>query len=371
MALEMDEKTFLNFYKNTMFGSSNNQQKYICNLLEDKHFITFEEQANIFDSKEIMFFNSKSDIRSIIGQTTMNKEFINFYEWWEYTKLYKYSVPFFYEAENQNIENKLKNSGLEKFEWNTYLKLKYVLNTTFRDVTPTYYINEGKIFIKFVVQKTYMIQESLETIDYRYPVIIYIDTVHSFFEIRYDALKYSSVFDNNVYARCVDDSLDWLKKMFQICIYECDHAGIIDILNNKQNEEVKIYKQMMEMSSGGSAELTASENRDYVLPFVGEIRELIDENSELFDEAEEVKQLLLQYLSDKEATASYPYIYIKWIKPVESQSYIIKVTFDYFNNKHTLLQHITGSCKDLGMERMNNAIEYLCKSGSFVKGEAV
>lgn len=371
MALAMDEKTFLSFYKSTMLGYSINQQKYICNLLEEKHLITFEEQANIFDSKEVIYFDSKGDIRSIISQTTMNKDFINFYEWWEYTKLYKYSVPFFYYVESQDIIKELEKSGIEKFEWDTPLQQKYVLNTSFRDITPTYYADENKIFIKFVVQKTYMLRESLETIDYRYPVIIYIDLDNHFLEIRYDALKYSSAFDNNIYARCVDDSIDWLKKMFQICLYECDHANIIDIINSKQNEEVKIYKQMMEMSSGGSAELTASESRDYVLPFVGEIRELIDENSELFDEAEEVKQLLLQYLSDKEATASYPYIYIKWIKPVESQSYIVKVTFDYFNNRYTLLQHITGSCKDLGMERMNNAIEYLCKSGSFVKGEAV
>ena len=148
-------------------------------------------------------------------------------------------------------------------------------------------------------------------------------------------------------------------------------VNIIDVVNDKQNESVKMYKQMMELSSGWAAELTASESADYVLPFIGEIRELIDENEELFSEAEDVKQLLLQYLEDKEATARYPYIYIKWVDPVESQSYIVKVTFDYFNHKHTLLQHITGSCKDLGMERMNNAIEYLCQSGSFVRGEAI
>lgn len=167
MALVMDEKTFLSFYKNTMLGCSNNQQKYICNLLEEKHLITFEEQANIFDSKEVMYFNSKSDIRSIIAQTTMNKEFINFYEWWEYAKLYKYSVPFLYDVEDQDILKDLEKCGIEKFEWDAPLRLKYVLNTSFRDITPTYYTDESKIFIKFVVQRTYMIQESLETIDYR------------------------------------------------------------------------------------------------------------------------------------------------------------------------------------------------------------
>ena len=106
-------------------------------------------------------------------------------------------------------------------------------------------------------------------------------------------------------------------------------------------------------------------------PFIGEIRELIDENEDLFNEAIEIKQLLIQYLNDKEATASYPYIYVKWVKPVESQSYIVKITFDYLSRRYTLLQHITGGCKDLGMERMNHAIEYLFKSGSFVKGKKI
>lgn len=44
--------------------------------------------------------------------------------------------------------------------------------------------------------------------------------------------------------------------------------------------------------------MTASENGDYLLPFLGEIRELIDENEELFAEADEIRQLLLQYLNE-------------------------------------------------------------------------
>ena len=78
-----------------------------------------------------------------------------------------------------------------------------------------------------------------------------------------------------------------------------------------------------------------------------------------------------KYLNDIELTASYPYIYIKWENAVESQSYIVKITFDYLNQKYTLLQHLTGTCSDIGMERMNNAIKYLCESSSFTKGEEI
>ena len=102
-----------------------------------------------------------------------------------------------------------------------------------------------------------------------------------------------------------------------------------------------------------------------------EIRELIEENNDLFSQNDEIKKLLLQYLEDKEATANYPYIYIKWKKPVVTKSYVVKVIFDYLNHQYTMLQHNTGECRILEMERMNNAIKYLCTSSSFIKGEKI
>ena len=183
--------------------------------------------------------------------------------------------------------------------------------------------------------------------------------------------SYNDQVDRDAYSKIVSYYIDWIKDTLGIKLFLCKHSDTMKIINDIQNTDVRIYKQMMEMKSGASAELTASENGDYMLPFLGEIRELIDENEELFSEADEVKQLLLQYLNEKEATASYPYIYVKWVKPVESQSYIVKITFDYFLGRFTTLQHQTGTCRDLGMERMDDAIKYLCESGSFTKGDPV
>jgi len=260
--------------------------------------------------------------------------------------------------------------NIERFNEETY-EPERILNTSLKDSKPLYWENEGDIFLKFVLQKDYLIPESFERIDYRYPIVVYFNSDYSVLEIRYDAMKYTGtgIITTDGYEQLVTDCINWLRKNLKIEIFTCEHADIISVINDKQNEEVKIYKQMMELSTGGSAELTASESADYVLPFIGEISELIQENEEIFNRAEDIKNLLLQYLADKEATASYPYIYVKWVNPVESQSYIVKITFDYLSRKYTLLQHITGSCKDLGMERMNNAIKYLCKTGSFVKGE--
>lgn len=372
MRSPMDQKTFLEFYKNTILGSSNSILNYICALLEKENKITFEAQCKLGDSNDTIYYSSKRDFKKIITETTTNIKFVGFYEYWEYIKLYKYSVPLFYEeSENESIENCLLESGIKEFDLNNY-DPELVLNTSLKEATPMYWKQNGDIFVKFVLQKSYVLPDTFDQIDYRYPIVIYINKENHILEVRYDAIKYNNnVFSNGAYENILFECINWLQNNLHLRLYLCEHKNILPIINDKQNEDVKIYKQLMQMDTGASAELTASESTDYVLPFIGELKELIDENEELFDQAEDIKKILLQYLDDKEATASYPYIYIKWVKPVESQSYIVKIIFEYFSQKYTLLQHITGNCKDLGMERMNDAIKYLCKSGAFSKGNEI
>lgn len=366
----MDKETYMEFYKNTILGYSVKLQSYICSLLVKEKLITFEEQRSIFDKVEPLYFKSKKDYRGIITSTTTDTKCIKFYERWEFIKLYKYSVPLFYTIEDDKaLVDKLNDKKFVMFKQDTY-EPEYIISTSFKNIKPIFMVEKNNLFIKFVLQKSYPTPETFERIDYRYPIIAYFNIEENYLEIRYDSTKYNNSLNSDVYEGMVCDCIEWLKSELNIKLFTCEHANMIELIN-KGNDKVKMYKQMMEMGAGASAELTASENKDYVIPFIGEIRELIEENEDLFNEALEVKQLLLQYLLDKEETASYPYIYVKWVNPVESQSYLVKVTFDYLNHKYTLLQHITGSCKDLEMGRMNDAIEYLCKSGSFIKGDEI
>lgn len=373
MSSPMDERTFLDFYKNTMLCASKNLQAFVCKRLEAEHRITYEQQAKIDDTQDTMFFESKRDYKGIIITTTTSRSFIDFYEEFEFKKLYKYSVPFFFELENgKNIDDILSNTGILFFDKNNY-KTDFVIDTSLKEAKPMVLKDGDNYFIKFVLQRTYLQPEIYDLIGYRYPIVIVINPAIGILEVIYDSLKYNFAepIDKEAYSKIVTVCIDWIKTNLQAKLFCCEHTDTIKIINDSENTDVRMYKQMMDLKDGGAAELTASESADYVLPFIGELRELIDENEELFNETEEVKQILLQYLNEKEATASYPYIYVKWVKPVEAHSYIVKITFDYFNGKYTLLQHITGKCKDLEMGRMNDAIQYLSKSGSFVKGERI
>lgn len=364
----MDEMTFLNFYRESVSGYSKKAKRKICGKLKNEGKITFETQMNLQLEDNHPIYFEKEDVDAIISKTTMTADFMGFFEEWEYIKLYKYSVPVFFETD-KDIEDIFSCTDIKKFEKNCFTT-DYVLKTSLLDADPMWYENAGKYFVKFVLQKSCFQGDDYEQIDYRYPIIIYIDKNIGVLEVRYDAVKYSSQqTESDIYANLVSTCLKWLEDKMSLNLFVCEHANTIDVINDKSDSSVRMYRQMMDLKSGGSAELKAAEGRDAVLPFVGELRELIEENAELFNF--EANEVLEKYLNDIEATASYPYIYIKWENAVESQSYIVKITFDYLSQKYTLLQHLTGTCSDIGMERMNNAIKYLCESGSFTKGKEI
>ena len=369
MALEMQEEQYLAFYKDSMLGYSKAYQKYVIRQLKQDGRITDEDQCAVTDKPNILVVEKHQDDQSIIEAMAQKTDYAVNFEYLEFVKLYKYSVPFFYStpAEAANLNENIA-TACALFDPDAYTP-DYYLGRSIGDSTP-FFLNKGdEVLIKFVLQKAFLRPEDYQPINYRYPVVIYINPQLSVLEIRFDAVRFDPQFGKESYEKLLNDCLEWIKASLKVELFLYDGAKTIDVVNSKKDKSIKIYKQMMELGSGGSAELTAYGERDLVMPFIGEIRDLIDENEELFSQSTEIKELLLNYLNEKEKTANYPYIYIKRVKPVETDSYIFKITFDYFLGKFTTLQHQTGTCRDLGMERMNNAIKYLSESGSFTKGD--
>lgn len=370
MALTMQENQFLAFYRDSMLGCSKAYQKFfVCQLKNEGH-ITDDEQCSLTDKPNILAVEKHQDEKSIITLMAQKSKYAANFEYLEFIKLYKYSVPLFFSTPGGIPALQIvQNSPCCLFDYDSYTP-HFVLSRTIGENVPYYFVRGDEIFIKFVLQKAYPRPEDYQPVNYRYPVVAYINSQLGIIEIRFDAVRFDSKFGKESYESLLADCLAWIKENLGLELFLCNGVNAIAVINSKEDESVRIYKQMMELSSGGSAELTASEEKDSVMPFIGELRELIDENEELFSRNSDVKELLLNYLDEKEVTASYPYIYIKRVKPVESDSYILKITFDYYFGKYTGLQHQTGTCRDLGMERMNDAIKYLCESGSFTKGDA-
>lgn len=370
MALQMEKNKFLALYKDTLLGYSKTYQRYFLRQLKAEGHITDDDQCSMSDKPRLFVMEKHQDLDSVISLMAQSSNYSANFEYSEFLKLYKYSVPLFFEtADGVSVAQSIREANLSLFEYDSF-NPDYTLAKSIDEHAPIYYVSDNDYFIKFVLQKTYVNSADYQPTSYRFPVIIYINPTLNILEIRFDSVRYDPQFGKESYENLLSDCIDWIKNTLKFSLFLCDHSNAIAVFNDKDDKSVKIFKQMMELNSGGSAELTASIGNDFVLPFLGELRDLISDNEEIFNKCSVAKDLLLNYLNEKEVTARYPYVSIKRVASDESESYSLKVTFDYYNLKYTCLQHQTGTCRNLGMERMNDAIKYLCESGSFTKGEA-
>lgn len=375
--LVMDESTFQSFYKNTVFGYSKQMKRSLVRDLNLSGLIQIGNQISLLaenNTQNKLFFPDTSNEDLILDSTALSVHYSSFYESFEFDKLYKYSVPFFYST-NEIVVDNIKKLGFVIFDLKTYIPNRYIAHELTEDIEPlVFFPDSDTILLKFVTQKHYLASETLAmpiVTDYRYPIVISINLKLSLLEIRYDAYKYSSDYDYASYESCVHFFIAWLKKELHLKLYSCDSEYFMDTVKADSENSVKVFRQMMALSSGGAAELTAANGDDCILPFVGEIKQLIEENEELFSRSTDVKDLLLKYIYEKESTAEYPYVYLKWNNSVETKVFIVKVTFNQQPGSNIILQHLTGKCKDLRKGRMDDALRYLCESKAIRVGVEV
>jgi hypothetical protein len=134
------------------------------------------------------------------------------------------------------------------------------------------------------------------------------------------------------------------------------------IAENDRN--VKVSSQKMQLANGGDATLNSSQSSDeIVLPILGELNAIINDNKELFEANEEcqiVRQLLEDFIKDTEETSELPWRSLRW--PNEIKRRTIQVKFNFVNllstnpNDFTLMEHYTNG---RGMEGMNYVTRYI------------
>lgn len=92
------------------------------------------------------------------------------------------------------------------------------------------------MLIKFVLQKAFLRPEDYQPINYRYPVVIYINPQLSVLEIRFDAVRFDPQFGKESYEKLLNDCLEWIKASLKVELFLCDGAKTIDVVNSKKTK---------------------------------------------------------------------------------------------------------------------------------------
>lgn len=186
-----------------------------------------------------------------------------------------------------------------------YLKFNYILNPRDGDTTKK---------IKFVV-------------------LARIDLESEMLEICFDKIKFDYRTSENFYSELIDEVLERLKTLLNLQIEPIDFKALIYFI--KENKDDVNIIAMKLKRNGTVAHLDSFENEEFIIPILGELKNLIDSNNALFNtnqECRNIKGLLSDFIEDIEVTSDLPNVKLRWINELIS----LGADHNYHDRDYTL-----------------------------------
>ena len=182
-------------------------------------------------------------------------------------------------------------------------------------------------------------------------------------EIRFDTVK--RLFtggdrDQTIYIRLVDEIIKYVEENYKITLKPIDLDFIVDITKKEENEDIKLISQYMNLATGGKAKLDVGNNEEYVLPIIGELKNIINDLKEELDKNLKIKDALEQFIFEKEETTDYPWIEVLFLNKegIKTRNNHVKFTFNYMGKTYSLITYYYNDAL-IGMERMNDVTRFI------------
>ena len=218
--------------------------------------------------------------------------------------------------------------------------------------------DDEKIIFKFSLKKEGF-RPSGDEIKVKYPIIAVLFKESGILEIRYDSINGMLVDDyKQFYKKNIGSIKAWFSTKLGI---KAEKIDIYDTVKNiYESGEVNLGGQDMRFSNGSKACLEVGSDNSYTLPLLGELKEIIKQNEEEFNQCLNLRQLLETWIKGKEDEADCVWICLCWPDAQNRKTYEVRVrfVFDYFEEDETLLYHYSGV---IGMERMNDVTRTIIK----------
>lgn len=152
----------------------------------------------------------------------------------------------------------------------------------------------------------------------------------------------------------------YLEQEYDIKLEAIDLSFMKNIANDENIEDIKLISQYMNMKNGSKAELNVGNNEEYVLPIIGELKNIMNDLKEELDKNLKIKDALEQFIYEKEETTDYPWIEILFLNKerIKTRNNHVKFVFNYMNKKYTLITYYYNDTL-IGMERMNDVTSFI------------
>lgn len=343
-----------------------NYPKYV-----QKNLIKGMEKQNVVKTKQRTSSENSLDLSEVpeeerlVAGIEKSQSVIRYLEKAEFIKSYKYAVIFNISNFDDTILDDLQEKGvLHDFHSENYTHDILFDEKTYKTVKPTKFILGNVIVLKFSRLLTGFTTGGTKK-QIKYPILAIFFKHLGVLEIRFDQVRNYFQEDDYFYHKQVEFVLDWIKDNVECEIENINLTPIIESIRKKELDEVNVHAQAMSLKSGGKAVLETGINENSILPLLGELKELIKANEELFNKCIAVKHLLENFILETELTSDLPWISLIWKGENKAKGTIVKFKHNYMNQGYTLLQYYG---IETTMERMNNVTEYIINNKGEVNG---
>lgn len=304
----------------------------------------------------------------------INAKFTNIFENDENNSIYKYIEEFeFNKGYRHSVLFKVENFNMEKLEQlaSEELVTIYKKDNTMYDyvdeeaTVPTIRRSGEAIVFKF----SYFLSGSrsnINTESIKYVVLAIINSKDKTLEIRLDKVGFDYKNNRDFYAQTIDDIKNRLISMLGITVEDIDFKAVINYIK-AEKDDVSIYAMKMHRNDT-KAYLDALSNEDMVIPILGELKNFIEENKQLFDSNNETKAIgskLNEFITGIEVNSDLPSVKMIW----PENGIKIGVDHNYKERLYSFFMYYD----ELGdsKERMDYVREYLMQSYRQLEAETL
>lgn len=348
----MTNENYISYLVGTANGYPSKTQRYLKMLFSTAGIAVPDDQISIpFDVDTTVNIKDKELSEQIAMCLEQSASARRIFEKWEFEKDYKYSVLF----TTPNFDDlQSKTESLDQYNENDSEESRSQNGFS----SPLCLKSDNLIFLKFSLYysavETTTGNESLV----KYPILVIFHCNEKNIEFRFDTLRRIFVperQEQSFYSDLIDKLIQFWKTSFGTELEPLN----LEFLQKHHPDATLMAKYMM-LPSGGNAQLDVGKNENYILPIIGELKEILNDHRNDLDKCPALKESLEQFMFENDELSECTWIEIMWENEIKVRSIRVKFIFNYKNRMYCLLQHYYSNVL-VGMERMNHVVRYISK----------
>lgn len=344
--------------------------KMLLKKLEEKGTISYKgdllfQDAYAFINEDETPYHPKYDSTELlIALENKTNDVISIIQEQEYESPYSYSVLFDIEEEWENNLNLAIEEGLIlPVDSADYAYDQLAPNVT--SSIPSYKKISNLHILKFSLHLVgYLPQENDNRRELVYPIICLLNSETNMVEIRFEKVKgYISNGEGEFYVKKIEEVKQKLENIMGIELLAINLSSIVkyikETLNESEENEVAVSAQALEYHTGSKAVLDSGNNDNMILPLIGNLKDILKNNENLFDANDETKQIqemLEEIILEAEYLSDHPWITLAWKNEVKSKVLKVKFLFNYHGQDFSVLQYYGNNADS---ERMSYVTQFI------------